>query len=48
MALLSQGKQVREIGERYGISVPRGSQIIKRVKQEKEGDKNSQADAAGE
>ena len=45
--LRSQGKKLREIGERHGISNARVSQIIKRVKHEKGGDKNAQTDPTG-
>ena len=47
VGLRSQGKKLREIGERYGISIARVSEIIKRVELEKEGDKNAQTDTTG-
>ena len=40
MALRRQGAKLREIGERYRISIARVSQIIKRVEREK-GNKNA-------
>ena len=48
MALRHQGLKLREIGERYGISIARVSQIIKRVKHENGGDKNAQTDTTGD
>ena len=47
VGLRSQGKKLREIGERYGISIARVSEIIKRAKREKGGDKNAQIDTTG-
>ena len=41
VGLRSQGKKLREIGERYGISISRVSRIIRRVKHENGGDKNA-------